>query len=364
MRTNIVLIDSRVTGYQTLIDSLATPSEVFIIDAGSDGLVQIAARLQGRSDIDALHLISHGSQGALYLGATVLNSGNLATYATQLASIRGALTPTGDILLYGCNVAQGDIGFQFINSLAQATGADVAASSNATGASLLGGDAVLEQASGRVEAASLMLNGLTGLLAVNTAPTFAGGDGMTTTDFGTSDDTANSMTLQADGKILLAGYSVNSRGNYDFALVRYNSNGSLDTSFSDDGKLTTPIGTASDGANSMTLQADGKILLAGYSGGDFALVRYNSDGSLDTSFSGDGMLTTAVGSSSSAANSVTLQADGKILLAGYSYNSGSSNDFALVRYNSDGSLDSSFSGDGKLTTAIGTSYNVGQSVTL
>ena len=74
-----------------------------------------------------------------YLGSTVLDSGNLASYGVQLASIGGSLTDTGDILLYGCNMAKGDIGLQFITSLAQYTGADVAASDDSTGAVALGG---------------------------------------------------------------------------------------------------------------------------------------------------------------------------------------------------------------------------------
>ena len=89
-------------------------------------MAQIAAMLEGRSDIDALHIISHGSQGTLCLGATVLNSYNLASYAADLASIGSALTETGDVLLYGCNVAQGEVGWLFIQALAMATGADVA----------------------------------------------------------------------------------------------------------------------------------------------------------------------------------------------------------------------------------------------
>ena len=155
--------------------------------------------------------------------------------------------------------------------------------------------------------------------------------------------------------------------NYDFALVRYNSDGSLDTTFSGDGKLTTAIGSGNDYGYSVTVQADGKILVAGAShngsNDDFALVRYNTDGSLDTTFAGDGKLTTAIGSSDDYGRSVTLQADGKILVAGYSAN-GSNDDFALVRYNTDGTLDTTFSGDGKLTTAIGASHDEGYSVTV
>ena len=357
MSSNIILIDSRVTGYQTFIDQMDKASEIFIIDAQSDGLAQIATALQGRTDIDALHIISHGSQGALYLGSTVLDSSNLSMHAAQLASIGSSLTKTGDILLYGCNVAQGDAGVQFINSLAQATGADVAASSNATGPSQLGGDAVLEQFSGRVETASLALKGLTGLLAINTSP----GHGIVTTDFGSSDDQGRSIALQADGKILVAGSSFKSSSNYDFALVRYNSDGSLDMSFSGDGMLTTDFGSSMDYATSLTLQADGKILMAGLRENsrsyfcDIVLVRYNSNGSLDNSFGGDGKLNTEFGLSYGVfSRDIKVQADGKIMLSGNAINGSGNYDFALVRFDNDGSLDTSFGGAGKLITDFGT----------
>jgi uncharacterized delta-60 repeat protein len=192
------------------------------------------------------------------------------------------------------------------------------------------------------------------------------GDGKLTTALGSHDDFGESVILQADGKILLAGYSWNG-SNYDFALTRYLPDGRLDTSFDGDGKLATVLGSGDDYGQSVTLQADGKILLAGYSWNgsnhDFALARYLPDGRLDTSFSADGKLTTALGSGDDYCQSVTLQADGKILLAGYSFN-GSNNDFALVRYNLDGSLDTSFSGDGKLTTALSSFDDEGYSITL
>jgi uncharacterized delta-60 repeat protein len=115
--------------------------------------------------------------------------------------------------------------------------------------------------------------------------------------------------------------------------------------------------------NSVIQQADGKLVVAGYSdnGGnyDFALVRYNADGSLDTGFDGDGKVTTDIGASNDVGYSVIQQADGKLVVAGYSYN-GSSYDFALVRYNADGSLDASFDGDGIVTTAIGAANDYAQ----
>ena len=152
MSTNIVFIDSRVTDYQTLIDGLTEPTEVFILEGQSDRLAQMASRLQGRSGIDALHIISHGSQGALYSGSTVLDSGNLVAYGSQLTNLGSSLTDKGDILLYGCNVAQGDAGVQFIHQLAELTGADVAASTNVTGSVEMGADWLLELKSDAVEA--------------------------------------------------------------------------------------------------------------------------------------------------------------------------------------------------------------------
>jgi uncharacterized delta-60 repeat protein len=190
-------------------------------------------------------------------------------------------------------------------------------------------------------------------------------DGKVTTDFGYGSN-ATSVTLQADSKILVAGSSSNG-SNTDFALVRYNPNGSLDTTFKGYGIVTTAIGF-DDGGNSVTLQTDGKILVAGQSDNivdyqkyDFALVRYNTNGSLDTSFSDDGKLTTDISSSSDYAQSVLVQTDGKILVAGYSFY-GSNVKFALVRYNTNGSLDTTFDSDGKVTTDFSPSSDHAQSV--
>ncbi|MDP3300652.1 MAG: hypothetical protein Q8S36_01655 [Sulfuricurvum sp.] len=185
-----------------------------------------------------------------------------------------------------------------------------------------------------------------------------GVNGKVITDFNSTLDVILSIAVQADGKILTAGYS--STCGYScgkFALVRYNSDGTLDTTFDSDGKVITSVGGSNDSALSVILQTDGKILVAGisYTGSsyDFALVRYNSDGSLDTTFDSDGKVTTPIGLGIDTGRSVALQADGKIIVAGDTAN-GSNYDFALVRYNSDGSLDTTFGGDGKVTTDFGT----------
>ncbi|MBN2547676.1 MAG: hypothetical protein JXB15_00850 [Anaerolineales bacterium] len=178
--------------------------------------------------------------------------------------------------------------------------------------------------------------------------------GMVMTSFDSLNiDRANAVAIQPDGKILAAGY-VYASGLADIAVARYNSNGSLDTTFDGDGMAVISISSDDDMAAAMVIQPDGKILLAGstYIGSyQFALVRLNSNGSLDTTFDGDGKVYTVVGANYDYGRAVALQNDGKILVAGYSY-SIDTQDISLVRYNSNGSLDTTFCGDGRLLTDI------------
>jgi len=166
-------------------------------------------------------------------------------------------------------------------------------------------------------------------------PTFGSG-GKLTTDFGVDLDSASGVAVHGDGKIVVAGFTVNGTSN-DFAVARYNADGSLDTGFSGDGKQTTDFGGGDfDRASGVAVQGDGKIVVAGDTENgataDFALARYNADGSLDTSFSGDGKQTTDFGGGDfDSASGVAVQGDGKIVVAG-----GTAGDFAVARYNADG----------------------------
>ena len=190
--------------------------------------------------------------------------------------------------------------------------------------------------------------------------------GKVVTDIAGGSDTGQSVAVQNDGKIVVAGSSLSNR--LGITVVRYNANGSLDAGFNGTGKVTTFIGSGTDWAEarSVAVQGDGKIVVAGYARASvfngFALVRYNGDGSLDTSFNGTGIVTTIVGGNASdEANSVAVQSDGKIVAAGFAYVNGK-NDFAVVRYLSDGSLDTAFNGTGKVTTDFSLSEDVGRSV--
>lgn len=179
-------------------------------------------------------------------------------------------------------------------------------------------------------------------------------DGYVLTDIMAGDDRAYSVAIQDDGKIVVAGRAYNG-ADYDFVVARYNSNGSLDTTFASNGYVTTDISGNDDKVFSVTIQDNGKIVVAGRTdnGSDFdvAVARYLSNGSLDTDFDSDGYVQTDIAGLNNEGHSVAIQNDGKILVAGFGYN-GSSSDFSLIRYNSDGSLDTNFTSDGYLLTDI------------
>jgi uncharacterized delta-60 repeat protein len=202
----------------------------------------------------------------------------------------------------------------------------------------------------------------------NTAPSFRpanSGTGEILIDFSNTNDYANSLALQTDGKILVAGTS-----SADFGLIRLNGDGTLDTTFSSDGKATFDINSGVDEGRSVTVQADGKILVAGfsqdssgdYNSADFSVIRLNADGSRDETFGGfsynngynynitKGAATFDVGSSSyrDIGSSVTLQNDGKILISGAGWDD-SGGYIGVIRLNKDGTLDTTFSGDGRVT---------------
>lgn len=174
---------------------------------------------------------------------------------------------------------------------------------------------------------------------------------------------AKALSLQTDGRVVVAGYMTEQLPDgtdlRNFAVARYNSDGTLDSTFGVGGKVSTNLSCGEAQANALAIQPDGKILAAGEaqrtgddSSTDFALVRYNPDGSLDASFGSGGEITTDFFGEYDAANALALQPDGQILIAGFAQKDRSfySADFAVCRFNTDGSLDSSFGIDGKITT--------------
>ena len=225
------------------------------------------------------------------------------------------------------------------------------------------------------------------------APAYAGGtpsagsldvtfniDGIVTTDLGYVIDVASATAIQSDGKIVAAGFKnayvpPHAVGQTpvpwaaDFALARYNTDGSLDTSFGTGGKVFTDLGSTEDYIRDIAIQSDGKIVVAGataimycYTAGTathcyplsrIAVARYNTNGSLDISFGNKGIVITSIGDASRA-NAISLQTDGRIVVGGASGLSAdySFDDYTIVRYNSNGTLDSSFGVNGVVVTNL------------
>ncbi|MEC9022020.1 MAG: hypothetical protein VX597_00260, partial [Pseudomonadota bacterium] len=183
-----------------------------------------------------------------------------------------------------------------------------------------------------------------------TADSSFGTGGVVTTDINGHRDRGFSFEVDADGKIILAGMtrSGDFATGYDFCLVRYNGDGSLDSSFGTGGKVVSDLGSTQDVALVVALQPDGKILLGGESEVNdtdpgFTLARYNSDGSLDTSFSGDGFTRTDISpAGEERIYDISVQSDGKIVVTGRAENDQSNTDIVLARYNADGTRDTSF----------------------
>jgi uncharacterized delta-60 repeat protein len=199
-------------------------------------------------------------------------------------------------------------------------------------------------------------------------PTFDG-DGKVITDFGGT-EYLGGVAMQADGKIVAAGQTYDPATFHDsFALARYAANGSLDSGFGSGGKVRTDFGPSPSAGWAVAIQSDGKIVVAGDGGAvgardaGFALARYNPDGSLDSGFGGSGTVVTNLQRTDSASG-LAIQADGKIVAVGQTRatTGGSDYDFGVVRYNPNGSLDTSFGGVGYVITPFTSAFDAAASV--
>ncbi|HTT94395.1 MAG TPA: hypothetical protein VMF55_06965 [Solirubrobacterales bacterium] len=191
-------------------------------------------------------------------------------------------------------------------------------------------------------------------------PTFGSG-GVVTTDFAHFQDGAGAAAIAPDGKIVVAGYASYGKdnGERELAVARYEADGTLDPTFSGDGKQTVSFAAepgegGSEGAQSVAIQPDGKVVIGGSANPsgteiDFGIARFDANGELDPTFSGDGRQMTEFTSGGAAIRKLAIGPEGKIVALGYSVQAGGIYEFALARYDADGELDDSFSGDGKTT---------------
>ena len=189
--------------------------------------------------------------------------------------------------------------------------------------------------------------------------------GKVATPMGTGISFATAVAVQSDGKIVVAGYAQDGPA-FSFAIARYHGDvvtgapGTLDLTFNGTGKVLLAVGVADSNINAMVLQGDGKIVVAGYSVNtvdfDSVVARFNTNGTLDTTFNGTGKVSTSFTSGDDVFTAVALQSDGKIVAGGYAFNPTNSNsEFTVARYSSAGVLDATFNGTGKVITAIGPS---------
>lgn len=197
-------------------------------------------------------------------------------------------------------------------------------------------------------------HGVVRLNANGTIDTTFGTGGKVTTDFGRGSH-IHSLVVQSDGKVVVAGESYRSTTDATMAVVRYLSNGALDTSFARGGKLEQTLGTSSL-AHGVVVQPDGKVLIGGVSTSattgknEFFVARYLSTGANDTSFGNGGSTSVAIGVDLNYSYTLLLQSDGKVILVGGAVTSNGTNDFAMLRLNANGTLDSTFGSGGIVTT--------------
>jgi uncharacterized delta-60 repeat protein len=343
---------------------------LFVMELGAMPAGQAVALSPDATIFDP-SLTGSGTQAAAGdLDTTFGTNGIVATDFNNGSDVgrSAVLQPDGKIIVGG--VTYIEMGFDFVlarympdGSLDPSFGNNGKVVTDFTGSD--NGYAVALQADGKILLAGTALYSVFELARYNTngsLDTTFDGDGVVTTESvpGYGNITAweqAAVVVQTDGKIVIAGSAAGSApGSYNFVLIRYKNDGSLDTGFGVNGIVMTDFGPNSEGTALAIQPEDGKIVIAGGVGdgnnNSIALVRYNSDGSLDTTFDSDGMVTTSVGVENFAVD-LALQLDGKILTAGTSKNDKGDQDFVMIRHKSDGSLDTTFGTDGIVMTDFG-----------
>ncbi|MGW4245221.1 hypothetical protein [Nocardia sp. NPDC004722] len=194
-----------------------------------------------------------------------------------------------------------------------------------------------------------------------------GTGGKAITDFGGKSDVAAAVAIQSDGKLVVVGTSHGTTTGDNIAVARYGSDGKPDAGFGTGGQVSTDLGTAADHGNAVAVQSDGKILVAGSTmdptqGDNFVVVRYAPDGKLDSAFGNGGKVSTDFGGKSDVAKSIVVQPDGKIVVAGTSHGTTTGDNIALARYGSDGKPDTGFGTGGQVSTDLGTAADHGNAV--
>ncbi|CAI8846861.1 Glycosyl hydrolase [Pseudomonas sp. IT-P4] len=282
---SVVFVDSRVKEADSLLQGVAPGTQVVKLDAGKDGLQQIADYLDQHQGVSSVQIIAHGNAGDLWLGDSYLSADNVAARGAVLAQIGKDINAGGDILIYGCYTAEGERGLSFVDSLAQMTGRDVAASSNRTG---VGGDWDLEIVTGNIESANVLSTqamsdyqwGLATWTATNNANTGVGSlrAAIASAQNGDLVTFNSSMTVQLTSELL-----VNKNITVDGDL---NNDGAADVIL--DGQYRTRVIEVASGS---TVTLDGLVITRGLVSGTGGNGGYGASGAMAGGIFNAGILT-------------------------------------------------------------------------
>ncbi|WP_064382669.1 MULTISPECIES: Ig-like domain-containing protein [unclassified Pseudomonas] len=282
---SVVFVDSRVKDADSLLKGVAPGTQVVKLDAGKDGLQQIADYLDQHQGVSSVQIIAHGNAGDLWLGNSYLSADNVAQRSAILAEIGKDMNVGGDILIYGCYTAEGERGLSFVDSLAQLTGRDVAASSNRTG---LGGDWDLEIATGNIESANVLSTqamseyqwGLATWTATNNANTGVGSlrAALASAQNGDIVTFSSGMTVQLTSELL-----INKNITVDGDL---NNDGVADVTL--DGQYRTRVVEITSGS---TVTLDGLVITRGLVSGNGGNGGYGATGAMGGGIFNAGILT-------------------------------------------------------------------------
>src|SRR5882757_1168465 len=264
----IVFVDARVPDYQQLVAGARSDVQVIVIQADEDGLAVIDRTLAGRTDITAVHVVTHGSDGTFTLGSTVVDADTLAARESEVSAWSSSLTSTADLLLYGCDVAASDAGKALVNKLATLTGADVAASVDDTGSATGGGNWTLEYSTGSIESQSfLTADAATSYQDRLSAFNLSGSTGWTAVMYGVNKDPVGDSQA----------------GAADTDIVGDANHGSLYVAFDDNGTATT-----ADDSVVYRLRIDNPTSSTYFGGVAVVGLDVNLDGRIDVFVSVDG----------------------------------------------------------------------------
>jgi len=254
-RREIIVVDTSIADYQHIIDAATQKGIEVLCVSGDEGLEGLAKKIQQYEHIDTLHLVSHGSAGQIHVGKDTLSSGTLAEHESHLSLIKSSLSDEGELLIYGCDVASGEQGQQFVELLSQTLSKDVAASNDLTGSFTQGGNWRLEEASGAIESKAIRFDTYSEVLALSL--------GDTRVDIETSSSLYSApgySDIEFIGDSLLLTYD------------DYTSNESVSVLVAPDGTLSTVPSTTlsprtNDNSDTITYKplSDGNILVNWYS---------------------------------------------------------------------------------------------------